>query len=73
MDALHLPEFDACLRYFDLESERPVRAYLHGFCLSAATLIPTATYASLRASRSILVDLFGFGYGPVHRRRATAR
>ena len=62
MDALYLPEFDAFLRYFDLEGERPVRVYLHGLCLSAATLIPTATHASLRARRSILVDLFGFGF-----------
>jgi pimeloyl-ACP methyl ester carboxylesterase len=62
MDALYLPEFDACLRYFDLEGEPPVRVYLHGLCLSAATLIPTATHSRLRASRSILVDLFGFGF-----------
>ena len=62
MDALYVPECDAFLRYFDLEGERPVRVYIHGLCLSAATLIPTATHASLRASRSILVDLFGFGF-----------
>lgn len=62
MDALYLREIDAFLRYFDLEGERPVRVYIHGLCLSAATLIPAATHASLVASRSISVDLFGFGF-----------
>src|SRR6266566_4963442 len=62
MNALYLPEFDSFLRYLDLEGERPVRVYIHWLCLSAATLVPAATHASLRASCSILVDLFGFGF-----------
>jgi pimeloyl-ACP methyl ester carboxylesterase len=60
--SLYLPGPDAYLRYFDLAGESPVRVFVHGLGLSAATLVPAATLPLLRQSRCVLVDLLGFGF-----------
>ena len=57
MDALHLPELRAFLRYFDLPGRQPAIVYLTGLGLAVSgTYDRCVVDAALGAHRAVLVD-----------------
>jgi pimeloyl-ACP methyl ester carboxylesterase len=57
------PQWQACLRFFDLPGTTPACVYLAGLGLaSSATYPDVVTKPLLSTRRSILVDFFGSGY-----------
>jgi pimeloyl-ACP methyl ester carboxylesterase len=60
---LHLPEWDATLRYHDLPGAGPPVVFLHGLgAASSLDLVGMAARPPLSRHRRLLVDLLGFGY-----------
>lgn len=63
MRALYLPDEDGILRWLDIPGDGPPLIWLHGiWCSSTGELVTAAVQAPLRGRRSLLVDLFGYGY-----------
>ena len=62
MEALHLPQHDAYVRYHDLPGAAPALIYLHCLGGAAALTLRTASHPALAGRRAILVDLLGFGF-----------
>lgn len=63
MQSFFLDDYGAYLRYHDLPGAEPARVFIHGLgAASSADFVMAAAHPLLRANRSILVDLPGFGY-----------
>jgi len=63
MDALHLPDLRAFLRYFDLPGRQPAIVYLTGLGLAVSgTYDRCVVDAALGAHRAVLVDFLGAGF-----------
>jgi pimeloyl-ACP methyl ester carboxylesterase len=63
MKSLYLSQWDAQLRCFLLPGKEPARIYLHGLgCASSADFPGVIIHPRLAGYRSVLVDLFGFGF-----------
>ncbi len=63
MKCLHLPEWDATLRFHDLPGAGPPVVFLHGLgAASSLDLVGMAARPPLSGHRRLLIDLLGFGY-----------
>jgi len=63
MRALHLPDEGGFLRWLEIPGSDPPIVWLHGiWCSSTGELAAAAVQPALRGRRSLLVDLFGYGY-----------
>ena len=63
MKCLHLPEWDATLRFHDLPGAGPPVVFLHGLgAASSLDLVGMAVRPPLSGHRRLLIDLLGFGY-----------
>ena len=63
MKAVHLPGYEAFVRYIEVPGDDPPLLWLHGWqCSSTGELMPAAVQTPLRGQRSLLVDLLGHGY-----------
>jgi len=61
--SLHLPEWDAAIRYHDLPGVEPAVAFVHGLgAASSSDLVGVAARAPFARRRRLLIDLPGFGY-----------
>lgn len=63
MKSLYLEQWDAFIRYHDIDGDETPIVYLASMNYpSAANLLTTATHPKLRGHRSILIDYIGVGY-----------
>lgn len=63
MRALHLPDEGGFLRWLEIPGSDAPIVWLHGiWCSSTGELAAAAVQPALRGRRSMLVDLFGYGY-----------
>lgn len=63
MRSLHLPEWDATLRYHDLPGSDPPVVFLHGLgCAGSLDMVGMAACCPLSAHRRLLVDFLGHGF-----------
>ena len=63
MKAVHLPAYEAFLRYLEIPGRDPPLLWLHGWqCTSSGELLEAAVQPSLSGRRSLLIDFLGHGY-----------
>lgn len=63
MKAVHLPAYEAFLRYLEIPGSDPPLLWLHGWqCTSSGELLEAAVQPSLSGRRSLLIDFLGHGY-----------
>ncbi|HET7676583.1 MAG TPA: alpha/beta hydrolase [Candidatus Limnocylindrales bacterium] len=63
MRAFYLPDEGGFLRWLEIPGADPPIIWLHGiWCSSTGELATAAVQPALRGRRSLLVDLFGYGY-----------
>jgi len=63
MEAYHLVEHNAYLRYHDLPGSDPVFVFLHGLGSASSSCFPRVVHEPrLRDYRSLLVDFLGYGF-----------
>ncbi len=63
MRSVHLPNWDAVIRYHDLPGVEPAVVFLHGLGAACSSeLVGVASLPPFARHRRLLIDLLGFGY-----------
>lgn len=63
MKSVHLPAWDAIIRYHDLPGAEPAVVFLHGLGAACSSeLVGVASLPPFARRRRLLIDLLGFGY-----------